>query len=170
AVPTRGFTASFLAVELRRHRWAALAVGVAVIGLAIAVGYFAFFKKAAPLTDKDTILIADFTNDTGDAVFDGTLKQALAAQLSQSPFLNIFGDQRQRDALRFLGRSPDERVTRDLAREICLRQGLKMFLWGSISEVGSHYLITIEAINAQTGDALVREQVEAESKERVIRR
>jgi tetratricopeptide (TPR) repeat protein len=170
AVPTRGFTASFLAVELRRHRWAALAVGVAVIGLAIAVGYFAFFKKAAPLTDKDTILIADFVNDTGDAVFDGTLKQALAAQLGQSPFLNIFGDQRVRDALKFLDRSPSDRITRDLARDICLRQGLKAFLSGSISSVGSHYLITIEAVNAQNGDAIAREQVEAESKELVIKR
>jgi tetratricopeptide (TPR) repeat protein len=124
----------------------------------------------APLTDKDTILIADFVNDTGDAVFDGTLKQALAAQLGQSPFLNIFGDQRVRDSLRFLGRSPDERVTRDLAREICQRQGLKVFLTGSISGVGSHYVMTFEAVNAQTGDALAREQVEADSKEQVIKR
>ncbi|HEV8139263.1 MAG TPA: protein kinase, partial [Pyrinomonadaceae bacterium] len=170
AVPTRGFTASYLGVELRRHRFAAIGVGLAVIALAIAVGYFAFFKKAAPLTDKDTILIADFVNDTGDAVFDGTLKQALAAQLGQSPFLNIFGDQRVRDALKFLDRSPAERITRDLARDICLRQGLKAFLSGSISSVGSHYLITIEAVNAQNGDAIAREQVEAESKELVIKR
>src|SRR5262249_37977090 len=169
-VPTRGFTASYLGLELRRHRFAAIGVGVAVIALAIAVGYFAFFKKAAPLTDKDTILIADFVNDTGDAVFDGTLKQALAAQLGQSPFLNIFGDQRVRDALRFLDRSPAERITRDVARDICLRQGLKAFLTGSISSVGSHYLITIEALNAQSGDAIAREQVEAESKELVIKR
>lgn len=170
AVATRGFTASYLGDELRRHRFAAMGVGVAVIALAIVVGYFAFFKKAAPLSDKDTILIADFVNDTGDAVFDGTLKQALAAQLGQSPFLNIFGDQRVRDALRFLDRSPSERITRDLARDICLRQGLKAFLSGSISSVGSHYLITIEAINAQNGDTIAREQVEAESKELVIKR
>jgi eukaryotic-like serine/threonine-protein kinase len=170
AVATRGFTASFLAVELRRHRWAALAVAVAVIALAITVGYFAFYKRAAPLTDKDTILIADFVNNTGDPVFDGTLKQALAAQLGQSPFLNIFGDQRVREALRFLDRPPSERITRDVARDICLRQGLKAFLSGSVSSVGSHYLITIEAVNAQTGDAIAREQVEAESKELVIKR
>ena len=170
AVPTRGFTASYLGVELRRHRFAAIGVGLAVIALAIAVGYFALYKKPAPLTDKDTILIADFVNETGDGVFDGTLKQALAAQLGQSPFLNIFGDQRVRDALRFLDRSPAERITGDLARDICLRQGLKAFLTGSISSVGSHYLITIEALNAQSGDAIAREQVEAESKELVIKR
>jgi serine/threonine protein kinase/tetratricopeptide (TPR) repeat protein len=167
---TRGLTASYLGAELRRHRFAAISVGLAVIALAIVGGYLAFFRKAAPLTDKDTILIADFVNDTGDPVFDGTLKQALAAQLGQSPFLNIFGDQRVRDALKFLGRSPGERVTRDVAREICLRQGVKAFLAGSISGVGSHYLITIEAVNAQTGDAVAREQVEAESKELVIKR
>ena len=168
--PTRGFTASYLGVELRRHRWAAIGVGIAVIALALVVGYFALYKNRAPLTDKDTILIADFVNDTGDGVFDGTLKQALAAQLGQSPFLNIFGDQRVRDALRFLDRSPSERITRDLARDICVRQGLKAFLTGSISSVGSHYLITIEALNAQSGDAIAREQVEAESKELVIKR
>ncbi|HXT61655.1 MAG TPA: protein kinase [Pyrinomonadaceae bacterium] len=167
---TRGMTASYLGSELRQHRVAAIAVGLAVIALAVTVGYFAFFKKATLLTDKDTILIADFVNETGDQVFDGTLKQALAAQLGQSPFLNIFGDQRVRDALRFLDRSPTERITRDLARDICLRQGLKAFLSGTISSVGSHYLITIEAVNAQTGDAIAREQVEAESKELVIKR
>jgi len=169
-VSTRGLTASYLGGELRQHRFAAIAVALGVIALAATVGYFAFIKKAAPLTDKDTILIADFVNETGDAVFDGTLKQALAAQLGQSPFLNIFGDQRVRDALRFLDRSPTDRITRDLAREICLRQGLKAFLSGTISSVGTHYLITVEAVNAQTGDAIAREQVEAESKELVIKR
>ena len=169
-VSTRGLTASYLGSELRQHRFAAIAVGLGVIALAVTVGYFAFYKKAAPLTDKDTILIADFVNETGDSVFDGTLKQALAVQLGQSPFLNIFGDQRLRDALRFLDRAPTDRITRDLAREICLRQGLKAFLSGTVSSVGSHYLITVEAVNAQTGDAIAREQVEAENKEMVIKR
>lgn len=156
--------------EIKRHRLVAMIAGLAVFMLAATAVYFGFFRKTAPLTDKDTILIADFVNDTGDAVFDGTLKQVLAVQLGQSPFLNIFSDQRVRDALRFLGRSPDERVTRDLAREICQRQGLKVFLAGSISGVGTHYVMTVEAINAQTGDALAREQVEAESKEQVIKK
>ncbi len=168
--PTRASSVGYVIAEIKRHRLAAMVTGLAVIFLAATAAYFAFFRRTAPLTDKDTILIADFVNDTGDAVFDGTLKQVLTVQLGQSPFLNIFGDQRVRDALRFLGRSPDERVTRDLAREICLRQGLKVFLAGSISGVGSHYVMTVEAINAQTGDALAREQVEAESKEQVIKK
>lgn len=170
AASTRVSSFEYVVGEIRRHRRAAMMAGLAVLLLAAAAVYFAFFRKTAPLTDKDTILIADFVNDTGDAVFDGTLKQVLTVQLGQSPFLNIFGDQRVRDALRFLGRSPDERVTRDLAREICQRQGLKAFLAGTISGVGSHYVMTIEAINAQTGDALAREQVEAESKEQVIKK
>jgi serine/threonine protein kinase/tetratricopeptide (TPR) repeat protein len=167
---TRASGTGSVVAEIRRHRVAAIVVGLAVLLLALTAVYFAFIRKTAPLTDKDTILIADFVNDTGDPVFDGTLKQVLTVQLGQSPFLNIFGDQRVRDALRFLGRSPDERLTRDLAREICQRQGFKVFLAGSISGVGSHYVMTIEAINAQTGDALAREQVEAESKEQVIKK
>jgi serine/threonine protein kinase/tetratricopeptide (TPR) repeat protein len=167
---TMGGTQSYFVGSLRRHWLMASVAGVAVVALAIVIAYFAFFRHSPPLTDKDTILIADFTNDTGDPVFDGTLKQALATQLSQSPFLNIFGDQRVRDGLKFLGRSPNDRVTRDVAREICQRQGLKAFLAGSISSVGSHYLIVIEAVNAQSGDAIARDQVEAESKEQVIRK
>ncbi|HEX3822701.1 MAG TPA: hypothetical protein VHW45_20385, partial [Candidatus Sulfotelmatobacter sp.] len=102
-------------------------------------------------------------------VFDGTLKQALAVQLGQSPYLNIFPESRTQHALRFMGRSPDERLTKDVAHEICLREGVKAMLTGSISGLGSHYVITLEAINAQTGDTLDREQVEAESKEQVLK-
>ena len=167
---TRASSIGYVVNGITRHRLVTMVTGLAVLLLAATAVYFAFFRRTAPLTDKDTILIADFVNDTGDVVFDGTLKQVLTVQLAQSPFLNIFGDQRVRDALRFLGRSPDERVTRDLAREICQRQGLKAFLAGSISGVGSHYVMTVEAINAQTGDALAREQVEAESKEQVIKK
>jgi len=170
STPPLPSSAEHFVTEIKHHRRAVTIIGVAALVLAATAAYFAFFHRTAPLTDKDTILIADFVNNTGDAVFDGTLKQALAAQLGQSPFLNIFGDQRVRDALRFLGRSPDERVTRELAREICQRQGLKAFLTGSISGVGSHYVMTVEAVNAQTGDALAREQVEADSKEQVIKK
>ena len=170
SLPTRPSSAEYFVTEIKHHPRVVTIIGLAVLVLAATAAYFAFFRRTAPLTDKDTILIADFANNTGDAILDGTLKQALAAQLGQSPFLNIFGDQRVRDSLRFLGRSADERVTRDLAREICQRQGLKVFLAGSIAGVGSHYVMTIEAVNAQTGDALAREQVEADSKEQVIKR
>jgi eukaryotic-like serine/threonine-protein kinase len=97
-------------------------------------------------------------------VFDGTLKRALAVQLEQSPYLNVTPESRIRDALHFMGRSSDERVTSDIGREICQREGIKAMLTGSISSLGSHYVIDLNAINAQTGDSLARAQVEAESK------
>ncbi len=108
-------------------------------------------------------------NTTGDGVFDGTLKQALAVELEESPYLNIFPESRIHEALRFMGRSPEERVTSAVAREICLREGVKAMLTGSISSLGSHYVVTLEAVNAQSGDSLAREQAEAESKEQVLK-
>jgi serine/threonine protein kinase/tetratricopeptide (TPR) repeat protein len=143
---------------------------VAVV-LALFLAWHIFFGsgKSAKLTEKDSVLLADFVNTTGDSVFDGTLKQALAVQLEQSPYLNIFPESRLQQALRYMGRPADERVTKDVAREICLREGVKAMLTGSISSLGSHYVITLEAVNAQTGDSLDREQIEAESKEQVLK-
>ena len=151
-------------------RAAVLTMGLLALILSLILFWYFRQAHAVPLTDKDTIVLADFLNTTGDAVFDGTLKLALAVQLGQSPFLNIFGDDRLREALRFMDRSPDERVTRDVGREICLRQGLKALLAGSIATLGSHYVITLEAINALTGDAIAREQTEAESKEQGLKK
>jgi len=163
-------SAEYIVTQVKRHKRGAV-VALGVLALAAAVTLFWYFEhpRAAPvLTEKDTIVLADFVNTTGDAVFDGTLKQALAVALEQSPFLNIFPEQRVQETLRFMNRSPDERVTRDVAREICVRQGLKAYLAGSISNLGSHLVITLEAVNAQTGDTLARQQVEAESKEQVL--
>jgi eukaryotic-like serine/threonine-protein kinase len=156
--------------QVRLHkRGVIIALGVLVVmAMVIGIAWYLKHTAAAPLTEKDTIVLADFANTTGDPVFDGTLKQALAVQLEQSPFLNIFPDQRVREALRFMNRSPDERVTRQIAREICERQGLKAFLAGSISNLGSHYVITLEAANAQTGDTIALQQAEADSKEQVL--
>jgi serine/threonine protein kinase/Flp pilus assembly protein TadD len=173
AVSTRASSAEYIVTEIKRHKkgFAIVAASVMVLAIIVIASYlWTSSRRAHALTDKDTIVLADFVNTTGDAVFDGTLKQALAVQLGQSPFLNIFGDDRVREALRFMGRSPDEHVTRDVAREICQRQGLKALLAGSISALGSHYVITLEAINAQSGDALAREQIEAENKEQVLKR
>jgi eukaryotic-like serine/threonine-protein kinase len=157
-------------VSTEKKSWKIPAV-VALILLAalIAGGFYWRTRKAAGLTEKDSVLLADFVNTTGDAVFDGTLKQALAVQLEQSPYLNLLPESRIREALKFMGRSPDERLTRDVAREICIRENVKAMLTGSISSLGSHYVITLEAVNAQTGDSLDHEQVEAESKEQVLK-
>ncbi len=160
-------SAEYLVSEFKRHKTGFSLIG-ALFVLAIGLGVFFYFNRAEALTDKDTVLLADFVNTTGEAVFDGTLKQALAVQLGQSPFLNIFPEDRVREALRFMGRSPDERLTRDVAREICQRQGLKAVLIGSIAGLGSNYVITLEAVNARSGESLAREQVEAGSKEQVL--
>ncbi|HYK20802.1 MAG TPA: serine/threonine-protein kinase [Pyrinomonadaceae bacterium] len=160
--------AASLAGLIKRHRLAA-ALSLAVLLVAAVGAMFLYTHRAQALTEKDTILLADFVNTTGDPVFDGTLKQALAVQLDQSPFLNILSQERVREALRYMGRSPDERVTQDMAREICVRQGIKAFLVGTISSLGSDYVISLEAVNAQTGDAIAREQAEAQGKEQVLR-
>ncbi|HEX3281064.1 MAG TPA: protein kinase [Pyrinomonadaceae bacterium] len=160
-------SAEYIVSEIKRHKTGAGIIAALFILVVGAVVFF-YFNRAQALTDKDTVLLADFVNTTGEPVFDGTLKQALAVQLGQSPFLNIYPEERVREALRFMGRSPDERVTRDVAREIGQRQGLKAMLSGSISSLGSHYVITLEAINVQSGDAIAREQGEADSKEQVL--
>ena len=165
--PTSGGGHIVTAIKQNKKRTILLAV-LATLAIAVSVR-FIFFRAAPALTEADTILLTDFVNTTGDEVFDGTLKQALAVQLGQSPFLNMLSEDRVRETLKFMGRSPDERVTRDVGREICQRQGLKAMLTGSISNLGNHYVITLEAINAETSDAITRGQVEADSKEQVLK-
>ena len=171
ALPTKTVShvssAEYIATGIKRHKIAAAIVAVLLIA-GTAAGFYFYYNRAKPLTDKDTVLLADFVNTTGEPVFDGTLKQALAVHLGQTPFLNIFPEDRVRETLRFMGRSPDERITRDIGREICERQGLKALLTGSIATVGSHYVITLEAVNPRSGDPFARELIEAESKEKVL--
>src|SRR5437773_1087913 len=151
-----------------KRRWMLGAIS-AVLILAAAAGVFLYRRRASSLTEKDSILLAAFVNTTGDSVFDGTLKQALAVQLEQSPYLNVTPESRIREALKFMGRSSDERLTADVAHEICLREGIKAMLSGSISSLGSHYVIDLNATNAQTGDSIAREQAESDSKEAVLK-
>ncbi len=150
-----------------QRRWLLAAVAVAVLA-AVAVGAFFYSHRASALTEKDFILLTDFTNTTGDSVFDGTLKQALAVQLEQSPFLNVYPQERVREALRYAGRSPDDRVTVPIARDICQREAIKAILTGSISSMGSNYVVSLEALNCRTGDTISRQQAEAASKEKVL--
>jgi serine/threonine protein kinase/tetratricopeptide (TPR) repeat protein len=144
-------------------------VAAVLTAVLIAGGFFLRARRGSALTEKDTVVLADFVNTTGDSVFDGTLKQALAVQLEQSPYLNLLPESRIREALRFMGRPPDERITNDVAREISMREGAKAMLTGSITSLGTHYVITLSALNAQTGDVLAREEAEADSKEEVLK-
>jgi len=154
----------------RRHpsmRILAPAVGSALIVLLVALLYF-HFRKPSELTDKDVIVIADFANTTGDPVFDSTLKEALAVDLEQSPFLNVLSDRKLSETLKLMGNTPDQRVTQDVGREVCLRTASKALLAGSIASLGSHYGIVLKAISCRTGDLLGAAQAEAESREKVL--
>src|SRR2546426_3374538 len=159
-----------------RKLWKAL-VPAAVILVAAAIGGAFYFRsrsatsttKATPLTEKDTVVLADFDNKTGDPVFDDALKQALAVQLGQSPFLNILSDRKVEDTLHLMGRASNERITRDIARELCIRTGSKAFLLGSISNLGGQYVIGVDAVGCSSGDTLAKEQEEAASKENVLK-
>jgi serine/threonine protein kinase/Flp pilus assembly protein TadD len=151
--------------------WWKILVPAGVVVAALVGGLFYYFRSrpTAALTEKDTIVLADFVNTTGDAVFDDALKQALAVDLGQSPFLNVLSDRRMSETLRLMGRAPGERVTRDVAQEICLRTGSKALLSGSISSLGSQYMVGLEAVNCGSGDTLAKEQAEALKKEDVVK-
>src|SRR5262249_782145 len=148
-------------------RWK-LVVPPAVVAAALVVGALFYFPRAYALTETDYILLPEFVNTTGEPVFDGTLKQALAVKLQESPFLNVVSEERVAQTLRLMGRAPDERVTPSVAREGCQRQGVKAMVSGQIAPLGSHYVINLNAVNCHTGDSLARGQVEAGSKEEVL--
>jgi serine/threonine protein kinase/tetratricopeptide (TPR) repeat protein len=143
-------------------------VAVVVVALAAAGFYYRSHSGVPKLTDKDTIVLADFDNKTSDAAFDDTLKQALAAELGQSPFLNLLSDQKVAETLKMMGRQPTERLTKDVAREICQRASSAAVLTGSIGQVGSHYNLVLNAINCSTGDLFATSQTEVNDKDHVL--
>jgi len=157
--------------RLKRRKLTAALVVVTLATTAAAYWYFGGARKPAgpALTDKDTVLLADFVNTTGDAVFDGPLKQGLVVQLEQSPYLNIFPEERARETLELMERSPDDKITREVGREICQRRGIKALLVGTISGLGRNYVISLEAVNSQSGEAVAHQQTEAEGKEQVLK-
>src|ERR1700733_6532998 len=151
-----------------RTYWKYLAGAVMAIALAGLAGTFFSRKAHGGMTEKDSILITDFVNTTADPVFDGTLKKAVAVDLEQSPYINVFPDQKVRQTLQFMGRRPEDRVSSEVGREICLRDGIKAILNGSISNIGSQYVVSLDAVNASSGESLAREEVQASSKEDVL--
>jgi tetratricopeptide (TPR) repeat protein len=154
--------------RLAANRWLAGVALAAVVGVLAIGSSFFVGSGGGTLNERDTIVLADFENTTGEAVFDGALKVALAVAVEQSPFLKVFPDAGVRETLRLMQRSPDERVTRTIAREIAQRGQLKALLAPSIASLGRNYVIALEAIDAQTGDVMAREQAEAASKEEVL--
>jgi tetratricopeptide (TPR) repeat protein len=142
--------------------------GVVIVAVLIAAALYFRSHSATPLTGKDTVVLADFANTTGDPVFDGTLKQALGVDMEQSPYLQVIPQSRVQQTLGFMGRQPNERLTNDVARELCQRVGSKAMLSGSIASLGSQYVLTLNAISCQSGDSLAQEQAQAASKEQVL--
>ena len=159
----------------KRPLWKVLVPAVVVLIAAIAAGLYVRSRSSAPaakssaLSERDTVVLADFDNTTGDAVFDGALKQALGVELGQSPFLNILSDRKVAQTLKLMGRLSTDRITREVAAELCLRTGSKAFILGSISNLGGQYVIGIDAIGCSTGDTLAKEQEQAAGKQDVLK-
>ena len=154
-------------VRSTRIQWAMIASLVSVAALATA-GYF-YFHRAPKLTDKDTIVLADFDNKTGDGVFDDTLKQGLSVQLEQSPFLNLLSADKVNATLKLMGRAAGEWLTPEVTREVCQRASSTAMLTGSIARLGSQYVIGLKVVNCNTGDVLAEAQEQALSKETVLK-
>ncbi|HEY1658371.1 MAG TPA: protein kinase [Candidatus Sulfotelmatobacter sp.] len=156
----------------RAVRWEGKSIGsiaVAAISIAlIAGGVYYRARRPKALTDKDTVVVADFINSTGDAVFDGTLRQGLAAQLEQSPFLSLVSDERISQTLTLMNQPKKARLTPEIARDVCQRTASAATIEGSISSLGSQYVLGLKAVNCRTGDLLSQEQATANGKEKVL--
>jgi tetratricopeptide (TPR) repeat protein len=148
------------------QRWL-IAGGVAVVALLVAA-YLSTRSRAFNVTEGDTVVVADFANSTGDPVFDGALRQGLSVQLQQSPFLRIVSDQRIRETLRSMKEPPDARLVPEIAKDLCVRVGSKVYIEGSIANFGNNYVIGLQAVDCSTGDLLAQQQVQETGKERVL--
>ena len=154
-------------VTENRNLWK-IAVSVVVLLAFIGGGLYYRLHHAKRLTDKDTIVLSDFANSTGDAIFDDTLKTALRVSLQQSPFLSVLSDDKVAETLQQMTRPPDTKLTPDVARELCQRAGSKAYIAGAIGSLGSKYVLELKAVNCQSGDSLAEQQVTVESKEKVL--
>jgi serine/threonine protein kinase/tetratricopeptide (TPR) repeat protein len=164
----RAVSASSVAAQPRSWIWmAVVAAAIVVIGLAL-TGWFYFTRRGRALSEKDTIVLSDFDNKTGDLVFDDTLKTALTVSLRQSPFLNILPEDKITATLQLMARPANTALTAEVTRELCQRAGSHAYIAGSIANLGSEYVLGLKAVNCQSGDVLVQEQVTASAKEKVL--
>jgi len=150
-------------------RWRLLATAAVIVVALLAGGLYWRSRKTTTLTEKDTIVLADFVNTTGDSVFDDTLKQGLSVQLEQSPFLALVSERKVNETLKLMGRPAGDRLTPEVAREVCQRTGSAAMLTGSIAGLGSQYVIGLRAVNCSTGDVLAEAQEQAAGKEAVLK-
>ena len=165
--PSSSANAANVATGAKR-RWKIIVPAIVTV-LTLSIGaYFAFFHHKSKLTDKDTIVLADFSNSTGDPIFDDTLKTALTVSLQQSPFLSVLPDSTAAKTLQLMTRPTNTKLTPEVTRELCQRSGSKAYIAGSIGSLGSEFVLGLKVINCQSGDTLAQEQVTAASKEKVL--
>ena len=150
------------------RRLAGVFVPATVVAMALCVAGYFYIQRTPKLTDKDTIVLADFTNTTGDPVFDGTLRQGLSVQLEQSPFLSIISEQQVQQTLKMMGQKPDAKLTSEIAGELCQRTASAAVLDGSISQIGTPYLLTVKAVNCSDGATLASTEAQASDKNHVL--
>jgi eukaryotic-like serine/threonine-protein kinase len=152
------------------RRWLWPVVASAILGLLLVaiIGFLSKVRGAPALTEKDYILVTDFSNETGDPVFDSTLRKALALDLDQSPYLNVVSDQKVAQALKFMGRDPAEKLTPEVGTELCQRNGIKALLAGSIASIANDYRFGVQVIDAATGEVLAQDQERANGKDQVL--
>jgi tetratricopeptide (TPR) repeat protein/predicted Ser/Thr protein kinase len=168
AVAATAETALKSAPKTNRFRWAVV-TGTTTLAIGLAVGgWLLYSRKAHALTEKDTIVLADFANSTGDTIFDDALKQGLTVALRQSPFLNILSDERVESTLKLMARPGNTPLTPEVAREVCQRADSRVYIAGSIAALGNEYVLGLKAVNCQNGDTLAQEQVTAAAKEKVL--
>jgi eukaryotic-like serine/threonine-protein kinase len=153
-----------------RRSWAMIGTGALVLAIVslVAVGYVVHLRSARRLSEKDTVVLADFANRTGDPVFDDTMKTGLAVALNQSPFLNVLSDHKVAATLRMMSDPAGTKLTPEVVREVCQRAGSKAYVAGSIASLGSQYVVGVEAVNCQSGDTLAQAQATAPAKEKVL--
>lgn len=152
-----------------RIGWKHIATGGAVLAVLLGIGGWWYSRKAHALSQTDTIVLADFVNKTRDPIFDDTLRQGLAAQLQQSPFLSLVPDQKIHQTLKLMGKSPETRLGPAIAEEVCVRSGSRAYLSGTIANIGNQYVIAVSATNCATGESIAQEQVTADGKENVLK-
>ena len=145
-----------------------MVVPAALVVATLAFSAYFYFHRLPKLTDKDTIVLADFTNTTGDTLFDGTLRQGLSVQLEQSPFLSLVSEQQIQQTLRMMGQKPDAKLTQEIARELCQRTASAAVLDGSIVQIGTQYLLTLKAVNCVSGESLASAEAQASDKNHVL--
>ena len=152
----------------RRTRWRAAATAATVVGVGAIVA-FVYLSRPRAFLERDSVVIADFANTTGEPVFDDTLKEALEVELRQSPFIGVLPEQRVQGTLRLMGRRPGDKLTPNVARDLCQRTASKAVIGGTISQLGRSYVITIDASNCRTGDTIEKQQTQAADKDDVLK-